>query len=143
MVSDAVFALVDATMPHPAARPDEFGHRLVDAATARAANRSKWQPFSWTVRDQAVAASVLRWAGAWAAFTTALPEVDIVMVGYGVEPTALTMTEVEDASEYHFDRRSPIIFPETVERSRAAAGIQYESVDERWWPSHADHATTV
>lgn len=141
---DAVFTLVDATMPNPAGRPDDYGHRLVDAATARAASRTEWQLASWTVRDQAVAVTVMRWAGAWAAYTTALPQVDIVMVGFGVEPTGLTLSELGDASEYHFDRRSPIVFPETVERSRAAAGVRYEAMSgERWWPSHADHVTTT
>jgi hypothetical protein len=140
----AVVAVVDATMPHPANRPDDYGHRLLDSASTRAATRTEWQHVSWAVGHQSVSASVLYWAGAWAAFTTAMSKVDIVMVGFGTEPAGLTLSEVRDASEYHFDSDRPITFPETVEQSRAAAGVRSDATtDDEWWPDHTDHTTVT
>lgn len=141
---DAVFAVVDATMPHPMDRSEDHGARLLDSASARAASPTAWQQVSWVLGHQSVPASVLHWAGAWVAFTTALPGVDIVVIGFGVEPAGLTLTEVRDAEAYHFDPDQPITFPDTVERSRAAAGVRYgASTADGWWPEHPDHTTAT
>ena len=140
----AVFAVVDATMPDPANRPDDYAPRLLDVASTRAAGHTAWQQVSWTVDHRSVSASVLEWAGAWAAFTTALPEVDVVVIGFGVEPAGLALVEVRDASTYHFDLGRPITFPDTVEQARAAAGVWADaaSADARW-PAHPDHTTAT
>ncbi|MFC7359043.1 hypothetical protein [Nocardioides astragali] len=138
----AAVAVVDATMPDLANRPDDYGQRLLDVALSRAAGHTGWRQASWMVDHQTVSASVLDWAGAWAAFTTALPEVDVVVIGFGVEPAGLALVEVRDASTYHFDLGRPITFPDTVEQARAAAGVWSDpaTVDARW-PTHPDHTT--
>lgn len=144
IASSAVLAVVNATMPDPVNRPDDYGHRLLDVASTRAASHTAWRQVSWVVDHRPVPASVLEWAGAWAAFTTALPEVDVVVIGFGVEPAGLALVEVRDASPYHFDLGRPIIFPDTVEQARAAAGVWSDPVTaSAWWPAHPDHTTAT
>lgn len=136
----AVLGVVDATVPDPAGRPDDEAHRLLDAASARVGSHPGWRAVSWTVDDDAVPASVIAWAGAWAGFTTALPDVDIVAVGFEVDPVGLVLAEVRDGSRYHVDLARPITFPDTVDRARAAAGVRSDAAGtDRWWPVHPDH----
>jgi len=138
--SRAVLSVVNATMPDPENKPDDCGHRLLDAARARVDGHPGWRGVSWNVDDRPVAVSMVEWAGAWAAFTTALSDVDIVAFGFGVEPDGLVLAEVQDGSRYHFDIGRPITFPDTVDQARAAAGVRSDSGSAvRWWPPHADH----
>lgn len=94
----AVLSVVDSTMPDLDVRPEGYGHQLLDAATARADSGPGWQKAFWEVDNRHVPVSVFHWAGAWAAFTTALADVDIVAFGFGVEPGALVLAEVLDGA---------------------------------------------
>lgn len=136
----ALLSVVDATMPDLDARPEGYGLRLLDAATVRAGSGPEWQGLTWKVDNRLVPASVFHWAGAWAAFTTSLAEVDIVAFGFGVEPDGLQLAKVEDGSGYGFDLAGTITFPDTVDQARAAAGVRMPSATHpRWWPPHPDH----
>lgn len=139
--STATFALVDATMPREADRPPGYKDRVMSVANARAEQHEAWPDVTWSVDGEPVRASVTRWAGAWAAFTTLLPRVDVVVVGSGFDPDGLALAEVVDSSAYHFDRHARLVFPDTVEQSRAAAGVDPAAGDDVWWPAHPDHAT--
>ncbi len=136
----AVLCVVDATMPDPHGRPHDYGHRLLDVASSRVGDHPRWRRVSWVVDGQSVTASTFDWAGAWAAFTTALPDVDIVAFGFGVAPAGLHLAEVQDGSRYHVDLGRPITFPDTVDQARAAAGVRSDPPGAHdWWPTHPDH----
>jgi hypothetical protein len=143
----AMFALVNATMPEPAGRPDEYTRRIVDFAGREADRHSRWPEATWTIDLVPVSASVFEWAGAWAGFTTAVHEVDVVVVGSGIAPSGLTISRVNDTSAYHFDGRRPIRFPETVAQARAealaAVGVESEMDADVWWPAHPDHTSAL
>lgn len=136
----ALFALVDATMPDLGARPDGYGHRLLDAATSRAGAGSQWAHTTWQIDDRPVPASTFYWANAWCGFTTALADVDVMAYGFGVEPNGLALGEVVSGTDYGFDLTSPITFPDTVDQARAFAGVRVPTHHTaRWWPPHPDH----
>lgn len=136
----ALLSVVNATMPDLDARPDDYELRLLDAATVRAGSVPEWQTVAWALDDRPVRASTFRWAGACAAFTTALAEVDVVAFGFGVEPEGLALARVSDGSDYGFDLAGSITFPDAVDQARAAAGVRLPSVTRtRWWPPHPDH----
>lgn len=71
--------------------------------------------------------------------------VDAVVVGSGIEPRDLTLSEVNDTSVYHFDGLRPITFPETFNEARAEAlapvGGEPPDHDDVWWPAHPDQAS--
>lgn len=104
---------------------------------------SQWDGVTWVVNDQPVPALMLGWAGAWTGFTTVVPEVDIVGVGGGIQPTALTLTELADTAAYHFDWRLPLELPDVVEAGRVQALLQVDAAvpghDSGYWPRHPDH----
>ena len=143
----AMLTLVDATMPQPAGRPGNYDHRIVDFAQSEADRHDLWPQATWSVGQLPVPAPVFAWAGAWAGFTMAVPDVDIVVVGSGIDPNGLTLEEVNDASVYHFDAHRPIKFPETLEQARAEAlapvGVDSEHDGDAWWPAHPDHASAL
>lgn len=136
-----MFALVDATMPAPTERPDDYKRRVVDHATRHAERHLDWRRVTWTVDGRAVEASVVDWAGAWAGFTCAVPDVDLAVVASGTEPEGLALTRLDDTSDYHFDRTQPLLFPDTVQRAQHAAGAVDTDADDVWWPTHPDHAS--
>ncbi len=142
----AMLALVDATMPAPTERPDDYTRDIVDFAQRAADRHSRWPEAIWTIDLVPVSASVFEWAGAWAGFTTAVPEVDVVVVGSGIEPSGLTLSGLDDTSAYHFDRDRPIRFPETVVLARAEAlgrGVESDQDADVWWPAHPDHTAAL
>ncbi len=136
----AVLSVVNATMPDLDTKPENYGLQLLDAATVRAGTGAEWQELTWEVDNRLVPAAMFQWAGAWAAFTTALAPVDIVAFGFGVEPDGLVLARIKDGSGYGFDVAAPITFPDTVDQARAAAGVRLpSSTHPRWWPPHPDH----
>lgn len=137
----ATFALVNATFPAPNDRPADFGEQVVTFAERRADEYAQWPAAVWTVDHRSVPARLFGWAGAWAGFTTALPEVDVVAVGFGIEPRALALTEWADTAGYHFDKDLDLAFPEVVDTGRSAALLETDDTerDLRYWPAHPDH----
>lgn len=137
---NALFALVNATMPSLSARPAGYGPRLLDAAARRAGAGSQWSHTSWQIDDRTVPAATFYWASAWCGFTTALADVDIVAYGFAAEPNELAFAQVSDGSDYGFDLAEPVTFPDTVDQARASAGVRAPAYhDARWWPPHPDH----
>ena len=143
----AMLTLVDVTMPEPSGRPDDYAHRIVDFAQAEADRHDQWPQATWTIGLLPAPAPVFAWAGAWAGFTRVVPEVDVVIVGSGIEPNGLVLSQVDDTSAYHFDAHRPITFPETLERARARAlsvvGDDSDQADDVWWPAHPDHRAAL
>jgi hypothetical protein len=139
----ATFALINATVPAPAERPTDYPQRALNLAQRQADRYSQWKGVTWVVNDERVPALTLDWAGAWTGFTTAVPEVDIVAVGCGIQPTALILTEYADTALYHFDWRLPLEFPDVVEAGRVQALFQVDVAvpgnDSGYWPRHPDH----
>ncbi|MGH3444445.1 MAG: hypothetical protein ACRDPB_03635 [Nocardioidaceae bacterium] len=54
-------------------------------------------------------------------FTTALPETDIVVVSFGMPLEALALAGIDDGTAYHFDATRPVVFPDDLDASAAAA----------------------
>ena len=101
--------------------------------------RAEWPVVQWMLDGVPTTASVLRWAGAWAAYAV-LPEVDLAVVGNRIEPDGLALAEVVDSSAYHFDHRERLVWPDTFERAWTAAGVpEANEDDDVWWPAHPDH----
>lgn len=138
----AMFALVDATMPNPADRPADYTERIGDVVAEHADRHASWPTVGWSVEGRHTTASLVTWAGAWAAFVT-MPSVDLAVVGHLIDPDGLELVEVVDSARYHFDRTAGPVFPATVEESRRAAGADPGAGDDVWWPAHEDHAGAV
>lgn len=149
--SDAAYTasltLLDTTMPEPSQAREGYADQLGAAAQARADRHAEWPEVSWTLDGEVAPASVFSFAGAWAGFTRAVPEVDIVVVGFGFEPDGLALARVVDASAYHFDADRPLRFPQSCEQARAAAlaplGLDPEERGDEWWPAHPDHESNL
>ncbi len=72
----AAFALTNATLPSETERPDGYLDEVVDFAGRLADGYERWTSVTWRVDGRAVPARLVRWAGAWAGFTTAAAVVD-------------------------------------------------------------------
>ncbi|GAA0974275.1 hypothetical protein ENKNEFLB_02283 [Nocardioides aquaticus] len=143
----ATFGLVERTMPAPLERPDEYRERIVGFAERRAKDHHEWPTATWSIDGRGAVASIFRWAGAWAGFTSAAPECDVVVMGFGIEPGGLALTALHDTSPYHFHATQPLSLPETLPRSQEAAlahlgGDGGLDVD-RPWPAHPDHDSVL
>lgn len=82
----ASFTLLDLTAPEPSRTPEGYADRIIDAARALGDRHPEWPQVTWTLDGDPVSASVVSFAGAWAGFTRAVPDADIVVVGCGIEP---------------------------------------------------------
>ena len=98
-----------------------------------------WMPVTWKVDGAFVTARIYRWAGPWAGFTTALAEVDVVVVAAGVEPAELKLTKLDDTRDYHFDVHDSLAYPDVLDASVYAALGEAAKSDLRW-PIHADQS---
>jgi len=64
-----------------------------------------------------VPASVWRFAGGWTSFTDGLPDVYLVVVGFGVAPDGLRFVAISDSARYGFDVAAPLR-PSDLARAR-------------------------
>lgn len=143
----AMFALTDVTMPEPLVSPDDYRDRITEQGRRQARRHGEWPRTTWTIDDEAVPASVFRFAGAWAGFTTAGTAADVIVLGFGIEPDGLALTGLNDTSAYHFDRHRAVTFPQTLQQSQGAAlarlGGDWNNEPDRSWPAHPDHAAAL
>lgn len=145
---EALFKLVNLTLPAPDERSPAHGYlrRLVDFVESQAADYRGWPVVTWRLSGWTVTAHLFEWAGAWAAFTTEVPDVEVAVLGSGIAADSLRLVRVLDSQAYHFDASRPVSVPETLHNSRAAAfageGGAPGSADdhpEAYWPRHPDH----
>ncbi len=145
---EALFKLVNLTLPAPEDRPPAQGYlrRLVDFVESQAADHRGWPVVTWRLGGRTVTAHLFEWAGAWAAFTTEVPDVELAVLGSGIAADSLRLARVLDSQADHFDASRPVAIPETLHNSRAAAfpmdgGAPGSADDHReaYWPRHPDH----
>lgn len=120
----AVHRLLNATSPNLALdKParERYLHDVVDLAEQQAEHWADWPSLTWSVDHCPVQARLWRWAGAWAAFTTELAGVAVIVLGHHLEPAGLELTTV-DPHDYHFIPEAPIAYPGTLESARSIAG---------------------
>ena len=87
--------------------------------TEQAKAWTTWSPATWSVDNRQMQARVLRWAGAWAGFTTDLPDAALIVITQGLSADNLDLVRV-DPSAYHFAVESPIDYPTTLQQDGAA-----------------------
>jgi hypothetical protein len=135
-----MFALINATMPRESEQPDGYQGKVVDFASRQADTYAQWSDVTWRVDGHEVPARLFEWAGAWTGFTTAAPDVDLAVVGHGLDGRGLSLVELTDTSAYHFDHRSAIVLPDDAERGEEATCISdSDDTTEHGWPLHPDH----
>lgn len=106
----ACVPLGEMTLPMSrAAQPGEAVANLHAHIREQAHRWAEWPQVTWYVNDTPVTASVWHFAGAWAGFTTtALSEVDLVLIGIGTDPEGLRLVPVGDRSDYGVDLTAPL-----------------------------------
>jgi hypothetical protein len=138
----AMFHLTDRTMPNLRdKRLAEMRRRMHTVINDRADNPEAWSNVSIHVGERSVAGKITCWAGAWTAVVTDLPDVACLLLASEVAPESLTLRQLTDGEDYHFDLAQPIRFGETLHASAEAAlgpASGWED-DEPSWPEHADH----
>ena len=82
---------------------------------------SSWPSKSFSADGRPVSAQLLERGDAWAAFSTGLREVGLVIHASGIAPEELALTEVTDSSCYHFDLNEPLAYADVLKASRTAA----------------------
>jgi hypothetical protein len=76
--------------------------KVNEYAAWQARQHQSWQSVVWQVDDAAVGAAIWRFAGAWTGFTTALPDLYVIVTAVGVEPQAMRLSRLTDAGAYGF-----------------------------------------
>lgn len=87
----------DVVMGHP-----EWIDDIYDYASRNARRHRSWPEISWLVDDAELDAVHWRFAAAWTGFTTALPELYVVVTAVGVDPAAVRLRRLTDATLYGF-----------------------------------------
>jgi hypothetical protein len=82
---------------------------------------SEWPSTSLAVDGRSVSAHVLERGSAWAAITTGLHEVGLVIHASGTAGQELSLVEVTDSGAYHFDSEVPLDYAAVLHTSRRAA----------------------
>ncbi len=103
------FGVVNVTLPDSSVpRPDGLIPALVEHAEQQARRYADWPIVWWSIEGAEVRARVWRFAGGWAAFSTALDDVYLVAVGAGMEPQNLSFEPITDDSAYGIDLSAPL-----------------------------------
>lgn len=143
----AMFALTDVTMPAPLVSPDDYRGPDLRAGQAPSTSTRRVAADDVDHRRRGRACLGVPVRRAWAGFTTAGTAADVIVLGFGIEPDGLALTELHDTSAYHVDAPQPLSLTETLPRSQKAAlehlrGDGGRDVD-RPWPAHPDHASVL
>jgi hypothetical protein len=126
--------LINLTLPEMTVpRRDGFLRALVGHSLHHAVSHARWPEVTWSVDGTQVPAAAWRFAGGWTAFTDALPDTYLVVVGLGREPDGLALAVVEDATPYGFDLTAPLRLSDTHDRGPLSRPDQF----------HADHTALI
>lgn len=127
--------LVNLTLPESSVpRPDGLVRALVEHAESRTAGHSAWPVTSWHLDGITAPARVWRFAGGWAAFSDALPEIYLTAAGVANDPDGLEFAQLHDGNAYHFDLTGRLS-TRVLTESRAASGAPDLVASVEW---HAD-----
>jgi hypothetical protein len=130
----AAVTLVNLTLPDPSVdRPEGLFKAVVDHADTRSRQHADWTPVTWLVDGAPVTALAWEFAGGWAAFSDALPDVYLAISGSTGSPDGIAIDLLKDSRAYHFDLDQPL-HPRVIETSAAAALADCG----RSWPGRAD-----
>jgi hypothetical protein len=96
--------LVNLTLPESSApRSDGMLRALVEHANYRCARHADWPVISWRVDGVPVPARVWWFAGGWAAFSDALPDVYLTAAGVANGPDGVEFARLRTGEAYDFD----------------------------------------
>jgi hypothetical protein len=117
----AAVTLVNLTLPDMSvSRPDGLLQAVVDHADENSRRHADWTRVTWQVDGVPVPARAWEFAGGWAAFSDALPEVYLAISGSAGRPDGVALARLKDSRAYHFDLDQPL-HPRVIEASAAAA----------------------
>ena len=100
----AAFGLINLTLPDSSVpRPAGLIQELVRHAEQQAQRYPTWRSAVWDVDGTSTRAQVWNFAGAWAGFSDGRDDEFIVVIGIGIEPDELTITQISDGRPYGVD----------------------------------------
>ena len=103
VAAEATLGLLAATWPDPEIMAEAMGLDNVMAhAEQQARNYQSWDSIPWLVDGVAVAAATWRFAGAWTGFAS-LSAVHLVVTAVGIDPHAVRLGSLTDATAYGFE----------------------------------------
>ncbi|PXY35188.1 hypothetical protein DI005_20485 [Prauserella sp. PE36] len=103
------FGLVNLTLPDGSVpRPDGLILALVEHAEKQAKRYEEWPQVTWRVEGEPVRARVWHFAGAWAGFTTELPDAYVVAIGIGLPPEETHLVRIDKTDSYGTDFGAPL-----------------------------------
>lgn len=130
----AAVTLVNLTLPDlSVARPEGLLQAAVNHADDHSRRHADWTRVTWQVDGAPVAARAWEFAGGWAAFSDALPDVYLAISGSTGSPDDVVLTRLTDARDYHFELDQPL-HPQVINVSSAAALAD----SDRPWPQRAE-----
>ncbi len=88
---------------------------------AEPARWTAWPSTSLSADGQRLSAQFQERGDAWAAFTTGLREVGLVIHASGIAAEELALAEVTNSSPYHFNSDEPLAYADILNASRKAA----------------------
>ena len=104
VAAEAVNDLIAATWPDPEImRQADWLDDVYSHGSQSAREHRSWARVSWSVDGAAVDAGCWHFAGGWTGFTTALPDVYVVVTAVGVDPAAIRLRRLTDAAPYGFE----------------------------------------
>ena len=101
-------------------RPEGLLQAAVDHADENSRRHADWTQVTWQVDGTPVPARAWEFAGGWAAFSDALPDVYLAISGSAGRPHGVALARLKDTHAYHFDHYQPL-HPRVIEASAAAA----------------------
>jgi hypothetical protein len=79
-----------------------FNKAILATVDEAADNYQNWATLSWPVDGKPVRFRLWEFASGWGAFTTALPDADVLVYGGGCSPGEPSLARIDDTSPYGF-----------------------------------------